>query len=236
MPQLESGDVHLWTVQLDPMPQDNVLRDVLSSDERNRAARFHFSEHRALYEQARFALRCIVGAYIAINPAAVQFEYGPYGKPELAGDNSLRFNLSHSGDLAIVGLAKASPVGVDVERIRPVHEVEGVARRFFRPEEADAVLARNGRERIRAFFRIWTRKESLLKLTGEGLHRPLNTLLSTDLETEHLDVVPGHAILGLPETVYVHSAAFGSEYVGAIAYYGTRRRVVQFDWNNLPRK
>ena len=222
--------MHFWTVPLDGEPANNDPPSVLSPDEVERAGRFHFPEHRARYERARSGLRCIVGIYTGRDPRSIQFEYGPHGKPELGNGGRLHFNLSHSGDLAVIGLALDSPIGVDVEQIRPVPELEGVASRFFRLEEAESILRWSGEERIKAFFRIWTRKEAMLKLTGEGLRRPLNTLLSADTEAMHLDPVPGHAIVGIDELVSVHHANFGADYIGALAYWGTPRRVLQFEW------
>jgi 4'-phosphopantetheinyl transferase len=222
--------VHVWTIPLDRDPANNDPLSVLSHDEVERAGRFHSSVHRARYERARSALRCIVGIYSGRDPRTIQFEYGPHGKPELGNGGRLHFNLSHSGDLAVIGLALDSSIGVDVEHVRPVPELEGVARRFFRLEEAESILRSSGEERIKAFFRIWTRKESMLKLTGEGLYRPLNTLLSTDMEAAHLDPIAGHAIVGIDDLVSVHHADFGADYAGALAYWGTPRRVLQFEW------
>jgi hypothetical protein len=70
----------------------------------------------------------------------------------------------------------------------------------------------------------------MMKLTGEGLRRPLNTLLSTEMEAMHLDPIPGHAILGIDDTVSVHHLDLCSDYIGALAYWGTPRRVLQFKW------
>ncbi len=104
------------------------LRSRLSSDELARAARFHFERDRTRFSVARAALREILAHYLGTSPAEIAFVYGDHGKPALAppyGD--LRFNLSHSHDLALCAVARGSEVGVDVERIRELDDLEGMA-------------------------------------------------------------------------------------------------------------
>jgi 4'-phosphopantetheinyl transferase len=134
--ELLPDEVNFWTVPLDRTPVNDDAPSLLSHDELERAGRFHFPQHRERYERARSALRRIVGMYSASEPRSIQFEYGPQGKPELA-KTGLNFNLSHSGDLALIGLGLGSAIGVDVEQVRPAPELESVARRFFRPEESE---------------------------------------------------------------------------------------------------
>ncbi len=103
----------------------------------------------------------------------VRFRYGENGKPYLDGAEELYFNLSHSGETAVCAIAPCE-VGCDVERIR-TREL-AVARRFFTPEEYEAVVSAGDDEaRRKMFCRFWTLKESFLKVTGRGLQLGLDS-------------------------------------------------------------
>lgn len=177
-PILSDDDVHVWRASLDP-PASVVerLERTLATDERERAGRFRFSRHRSHFIAARGMLRAILGLYLEAEPAALYFQYGPRGKPGLAGDGddgTLRFNLSHSGELALYAVARGRELGIDVEQIRSDRSDESIARRFFSPSEVEALLALPEGERRDAFFRCWTRKEAYIKARGDGLSLALD--------------------------------------------------------------
>ncbi len=164
-----ANEVHVWWVELvRPEAEVEDLLNLLSLDEKERAARFRFAEHRDRFTVARGTLRRVLGHYAGIAPESVQFEYGPNGKPSLP-DSSLRFNLSHSGELAMIGVTRDREIGVDVERMRDDKDLLDIAERFFAPRERDALRALPEDERRDGFFRCWTRKEAYLKALGAGL-------------------------------------------------------------------
>lgn len=175
--RLEPGEIHVWRVPLVAPPDATDVRSadaerVLSPDEHDRAARFALPHLRSRWVAARAALRAILGSYLDRPAASLVFAIGPRGKPSLEGP--LHFNLAHSGDLALVAVTSAGPIGVDLERVRPVHEAEAIARRFFSPEECADLAAVSHTDRDYAFLSCWTRKEALLKASGEGLALPLD--------------------------------------------------------------
>jgi len=144
-------------------------------DERDRAARFHFEQHRERFIVGRGVLRAILGSYLAVPPGHVQFSYGPQGKPALADTSaqaSLRFNLAHAGGLALYVVTLNRELGVDVEHIHTIPDAERIAEHFFSVQERDALAALPEEQRQEAFFRCWTRKEAYLKASGDGLARP----------------------------------------------------------------
>lgn len=160
--------VALWTIALDGAPDAHDI-DLLAADERRRADGIVVPAVRRRFVRARAALRRILGRRLGVAPDALAFAYGPAGKPTLAGHPQLRFNLSHSGDCAVLALSSDGEVGVDVESMRHRSPVLPVALRFFADDEAAAVAACEGQARVAAFLRTWTRKESVLKSTGRGL-------------------------------------------------------------------
>ena len=125
---LPPGEIHVWSVRLDP-PPDRVeaLGRPLSDDEWARANRFRFDKHRRQYVVGRGALRTLLAGYLGTRPELVRFSYGPRGKPFLAPDlagghpeKSLQFNLSNSDEMALVGFVRGVEIGVDIEFLKPI--------------------------------------------------------------------------------------------------------------------
>ena len=162
----------MWRVALDHgFACHEELGRLLAPDERDRAARFHFEQDRRRFVVGRGLLRVILSGYLGITPHALRFNYGGKGKPILAmgcGDGRLRFNVSHSADLALYAVALEHELGIDVERIDPALQ-ENIAERFFSPREVAVLQAISPDRRSEAFFACWTRKEAYLKAKAEGL-------------------------------------------------------------------
>jgi 4'-phosphopantetheinyl transferase len=214
---LQSGEVHVWRSQLD-QPQEAVERfwGTLDEDERARASRFHFEKHRRNFIVGRGVLRLLLGRYIEIPPANVRFSYGAQGKPALSGEHSagsLRFNASHSGELALYAFLKDCAVGVDVELIKGDFATEEIAERFFSASEIEALRVLPATDKPAGFFRCWTRKEAYIKAIGSGLSHPLDQF---DVTVE----IPDWSILDLD---------VGSGYAAALALNGPAPKVNQFD-------
>jgi len=172
---LGSHQVDIWRVPLDLQSAAvKSLASTLSVDESQRAARFHFPEDRVRYIIAHGSLRIILSRYLNCGPNQLSFSVNEFGKPALDSHN-LEFNLSHSGDFALIAVSGEQKVGVDVERIRSDMELESMARRFFSPDEVSELMALPPEERDIGFFNCWTRKEAYIKAQGLGLSLPLDS-------------------------------------------------------------
>ena len=146
------------------------MEPTLSADERTRASRYCFENLRRSFVTARASLRMILARYVDADPAALSFEYSAKGKPSLAEPkHDVHFNVSHSGDLALVAVAADRAVGIDVERERHIGDALDVARRFYSPSESELLEAVPAEHRDQAFLTLWTRKEACLKVLGSGL-------------------------------------------------------------------
>jgi 4'-phosphopantetheinyl transferase len=148
------------------------LRCFLSADEIERATRFHRSADRSRFVATRGWLRVTLARALATTPERVSFSYGARGKPRLAGafaEAALSFNVSHSGDYALIGLAAGQAIGVDIEQLRPMPDFESIAAGYFSANETRAIQALAAPDRLRGFFRCWARKEAFMKATGEGM-------------------------------------------------------------------
>jgi phosphopantetheinyl transferase len=146
---------------------------LLDDAERERAASFRFDRHRERFVRGRGMLRTQLGQRLGRDPRGLVFEYGPRGKPRLADDGAgegaaLRFNLSHSEDLAAMAIGPVPDLGIDLERLDRRPDFVGLGRRCFRPAELARVEQASGAERAEAFFWTWTAKEARMKATGEG--------------------------------------------------------------------
>ena len=174
-PSLETGTVHVWRIALNQ--EDDRLerfRQTLEAGELERAGRFHFDKDRRHFIVARGFLRSVVARYLGSQPEALRFEYGAYGKPALGSEHTLRFNLSHSNEVALLAVSLDAEIGVDVEHIRADFASEDIARRYFSRAEVEVFNALPPEERVAAFFRCWTRKEAYIKAIGKGFSQSLS--------------------------------------------------------------
>ena len=157
----------VYAVELDRDEREvAALGGVLTADELLRAGRMKSPQGRTRAVVARGALRKLLARDLGGTPEDIVFTVGPHGKPRVDDRSSgVRFNLSHSADLALIAIARDVEVGVDLEEIRPRSDLRGVARRVFTQAEREAVEA--GGEI--AFYRHWVAKEAFVKAIGRGI-------------------------------------------------------------------
>jgi 4'-phosphopantetheinyl transferase len=174
---MELNDIHIWLIDLQLTPEEEVSRfALLSEDEKQRARRFQLAKHQRRFIAARSSLRTILSFYLATPPEAIQFIYSEHHKPFLAPahHSSIQFNLTHSSDTAVIAVNKQFAVGVDIEKMKP-KEMLPLAKRFFSQQEYTALSTLPAQEQITAFYRLWSRKEALIKAVGKGLFIPLSS-------------------------------------------------------------
>ena len=233
-PRLEPGEVHVWRASLRPSSRILAgLEATLSADETTRAARFHFRDHRALFVAARGIQRDILSRYLGNAAEAIRFQYSAYGKPQWGAPalcSGIHFNTSNSGLLALYALTVGRDVGVDLEELRPVPNLEALVEHCFSALEKETFRALPAAGRQIAFFRCWTRKEAYIKAVGEGFSIPL----------DHFDVAftmeePARLLgtRGCPEEAArwtLRELDPGDGYLGALAVKGKSVRLQLLDW------
>ncbi|WP_263360090.1 4'-phosphopantetheinyl transferase family protein [Acidicapsa ligni] len=191
---LAPDTVHAWLIRLDVKADESQLarwREWLSVMERAKADIFRAEQHRREYITSHAALRVVLGECLGIAPADVIFDDGrdAGAKPHLliAGDKpDVRFNLSHTAGAALIGVTLDWELGVDIERLRPMADLEAMARSVMSMEEFDRWLEVETGAQELAFYRLWTRKESYLKAIGLGLYRSLQQVtvsVSPEMQT-----------------------------------------------------
>jgi 4'-phosphopantetheinyl transferase len=174
-----TNEVDIWQIDLAGTSKGiQHCRGLLSADELERAHRFYFERDRRRFTVARAAMRQVLGRYAGMAPQELCFSYGPKGKPELAGSlqqSGIRFNLSHSSELALLAVTRGLTLGVDVEWIKSDFATDEIAQHFFSADEVQTLRTLSGHQRTEAFFSCWTRKEAYLKALGEGFSVPLDS-------------------------------------------------------------
>ena len=218
-PTLASNEVHVWSIPLDfDLRMIDQLESVLAPEERAHALRFHFAKDRNQFILARGTLRNLLGCYLHRAPQDIGFSCGRAGKPTLAcdgGSNDLQFSLSHTDGLAMIAFARRQRVGVDVERLRTDLPCMPIAREFFSLREYQALALLPVEVQVNAFLHCWTRKEALLKATGDGLRVSLNSF--------DVPIAPGesHCVVPCGEAMWsLYSLDQTSEWVTALAVEG----------------
>ena len=205
---------HIWAIPLDLNPAAvEEFHATLAPAERERAARFHFSRDRDRFVVGRGALRHILGRCLQTAPTKLRFTYGPHGKPSLehgAEESGLQFNLAHSDGLALLAVTRAAQIGVDLERVRPLKDADGLVTRFFFPREITTFQSLPEDQKPAAFFNLWTRKEAWLKAIGEGIGYSLNLV-----EVSFLPGEPAR-LLALPEAPHANSSG-GTSSIGTLS-------------------
>jgi 4'-phosphopantetheinyl transferase len=168
--------VDLWSWRIDvDAGRAGREAECLSRDELVRMEKLRTPELKLRFQAAHGRMRRILGAYVFASAAELRLQYGANGKPSIepGARPAIHFNLTHSDRLAALAVSPARPVGIDIEVIQPV---EGqVARDVFSPAEYAALEGLPEGERLRAFYRGWTRKEAVVKAIGEGLSLPLKS-------------------------------------------------------------
>jgi 4'-phosphopantetheinyl transferase len=165
-------EVHVWIASLE-LGDSRVIRleSDLSTEERERASRLRFQRDRGRFVAAHGFLRRVLAHYLGCAPRTVPIRAGANGKPELVSPVSVRFNLAHSDEVVVCALAVDREVGIDVERVMRVRDLDALARRVLSEREQATLFALDGELADEAFYTAWTRKEAVLKARGEGLGR-----------------------------------------------------------------
>jgi 4'-phosphopantetheinyl transferase len=175
-------------VDLDAPPVPlSTLDGWLSPDERERAGRFRFEIDRCRYVAARGILRSLLASQVDVPPSGLSIDLDPFGKPRLGAchGSDLRFNVSHTAGRALYAFASRRELGVDAEVVRPIPDMDSLARQVFTAAELAEWLAVPRPDRVAAFFNGWTRKEAFVKALGHGLSFALDRFeVSLALEAE----------------------------------------------------
>ena len=235
LPFPKYGQTEVWIAKFDP-DVARVLELTLNSTERAHWRKLHFEKHQLRYVFSHGVLRNILAGYAGVSPNTIHFSVNRFGKPFIdmpEVDPRISFNMSHADDLTIVAVTLAQAVGVDVESVRPIPELDNIARDYFSDAERALLQSSPAGLKEQAFCLCWTRKEAYVKAVGKGLSIPLNSF-DTSMHpvtkgrslnsTEHAPQIEGWWLSDL-------TLPFG--YVGALVVEGAEPKINYRNWNQI---
>lgn len=222
--ELTPDTVHVYLTHL-ALPEDALLTRFswLSPDEQTRAHQFRFPQHRQSFIAARGFLRQILSYYLKTAPQALVFDYGTHKKPFIA-QQPLHFNLAHSGELAVLAVGAQHPLGVDIEVHQPQAKMD-VAERFFSPAEVAFLKQLTGLEQRDAFYRVWARKEAVVKAIGTGIQQSLASFTVPFGDAPDTLTVSATPWLLTPLSLH-------PDYEAALATHPSVTQVIRCAWND----
>lgn len=178
------GEVHLWWGRWSGSDSGSAT---LCEEEKQRALRFRLPGDGARYRWTRAELRRVLAGYVGCAPQEVEFTADESGKPHVSQPpTGVQFNLSHSGEMLLIGVASGQPVGVDVERIKPCPMFREISRRCFTVETVERVTDEA------VFFEEWTRMEACLKGQGLGIARGARSAVPAGWEVQTVHMEAGY--------------------------------------------
>ncbi len=214
----------MWRVRPDdPAWSLERAHSLLNDEERARAARFRFEDHRRRFIVRRAARRAILASYTGSDPRVLVFTENDFGKPSLAGEpgaGGLRFNASASAELAVIAIGTEREIGIDVEMVRDVPDAEDLVRRFFSATERSALARLTQTERRSAFLACWTRKEAYVKAVGRGISMPLDAFDVSVLPDAPAVLLATRPDPGEVDRWSMHGFDAGPDHIGALVVAG----------------
>jgi len=170
---LINNNVDVWKISVSSnLSLTDSFSAVLSQDEIARGNRFFYPRDRNRHIITHGALRQILGNYLNRAPSTIEFGVGINKKPFVIDNTGIYFNLSHSGDWILLAIGK-SEVGVDTELIKRDFEYSDIVEGYFSKDEINFI---NTGKSAEGFYLLWTRKEALIKATGQGLDENIKAI------------------------------------------------------------
>jgi 4'-phosphopantetheinyl transferase len=227
--ELPLSGIHLWSAHTDPEndPAINVSA-LLSLDEQARAERYIVAKARRQFVEVRGLLRILLGAYLQRDPASLEFIYSANGKPSLSATSSgesVQFNVSHSQTQVLYAFSADQAIGVDIEGVNPLISYIDLAHRICTPKEQRVFDQLPPSQQAQAFYKIWTRKEALVKLGGDRLYEKLSIF-----------EVPAHAtacsywIQAEDRRIWLQDLELVEGFEGAIALSTPPEHIIYHQW------
>lgn len=216
--------VHIWKIKV-PEHFCSLFKEhrhILNDREYEKAKRYHWEDDFRSYLTGRIVLRILLSKYLSLTAANIEF--GTFGKkPIMLNDQRIKFNLSYSGEYILISLAQEE-TGIDIEKINPKFDYQSLLETCFSEEESSSITEDLPKSRNN-FFLHWTRKEALLKYTGQGIVDNLANVPSLNGRQSLFD-----SDLNILENIQVDSFKISPDCVGTIVYPGTLRTVKYFIW------
>ncbi len=227
--------VHIYLACLDlSYPQIKTMSKLLSPKEKNRAKKYYFKHDRVQYIARHGILRTLLGNYIKCSPERIQFTTNTYGKPYLkhvVHNKQYYFNISYSNDMGVFAFTTNQEVGVDIEYVKNIPEVNSIVDNYFSLEEKNKFKRLSMIQRQSLFYEYWTRKEALIKGIGMGLQYPIDRI-DLNLQTLQTAIVDNrHTNFESKQIWSIYKLNLPSGFLGALAL---RNQIDSIQYYNYP--
>ena len=221
----QTATITIWRAKVQHwIPVIDKLEKILDPEEKSKAIRFHQKTDQQRFIISKAVLRILLSRYLAADPKEIRFESGKNKKPELKNNfwPELHFNISHSGNWILIAISNQQ-IGIDVEEMNAFFNYKNLLPFSFSREEA--AFIENSDLPYNNFYRLWTRKESLLKATGKGLVDQLSHVPSL------IGVHPNPTeIIGSKENWQVLSFPVDENHAGSVAFMPVKTALQFFNF------
>ena len=215
-PVLSHGELHIWHISTRITSSEFIYhKNTLSKNESANVSFFEFDKARDAYVVGQSSLRKLLSGYLGIPAELVKLGRSRKGKPYSMDDPQLYFNMSNSGSLVTIAFSFDGEIGVDIEQIRPLSDLDDLITKNFTSSEIKFIHSKP-EERIRRFFRFWTIKESYLKALGEGMRLPPDHL-EFSIENDRIHLLSVKGIFDQGDWNF-EEFSIPPDYVGTISY------------------
>lgn len=224
-PKLNSGEIHTWLIDASCTVNLTEFRSVLTSVESEKACYLKTEEAQNSYISSQGSLRFLLSKYLNIPPETIRLGRHAKGKPFSEDQPNLRFNLSNSANLVAIAFTYDSEIGIDIEQIRPLPDLEEMIQSNFSTNEIKIIQSKP-EETLKRFFRFWTLKESYLKAIGEGMRiEPQNIEFTLNKYVATL-----LSVRGLPEQEdwNFKNLTFSTDYAATLCHQNTNPTLTYF--------
>lgn len=214
-------DLEIWHVAM-PSSDINLDDSILNASERERASRYRQPADRIRYVATRVMLRKLVGLRLGVKPASLHFAATQRGRLELLGlEERLSFNVSHSGDHALIAMSDVRTVGIDIEYIDPMLDWRQLLSVVCTDDERQILTTEKPEWiQLEQFFRCWTAKEAVLKALGLGIAKGLSVLsVSPAGDGAQRPIVNEKGLIAAARALQYHSLTDVAGYIGCVAFY-----------------
>ena len=227
-PVINGEEVHIWRIDLsdfaDAAPK---FIQLLSADEQQRASQYHFEKDRNNFIIRRAMLRMLLGSYLDIQPAELNFIYNNFDMPALEVEIPIHFNSSSSNGIGIVAITLNARIGVDIEFVDAAFPTLEIAEKYFSADEVRAIRDLPPELQTAAFFDCWTKKEAYVKAVGEGMSHPLPNLAILSEKPNSFSVAATSVeTKGWSVTSFIPEP----QYIASLAYEGKLKTISHFHW------
>ncbi|WP_282123523.1 4'-phosphopantetheinyl transferase family protein [Algibacter mikhailovii] len=234
---LATNQLHTWVLYFDVLEEKKTfLKKFLSQDEIIKASKFRFDKDKNCSIITRGALRLLSGMYLNMSPENIIFKYGDYGKPDFEMETELKFNVSHSGNMAIIGFVLNKDIGVDIEKIKYDFEVMDIVDNYFSQLEIESLKKLPVQEHNQGFYRCWTRKESFIKAKSQGLSFALDSFSVSLDSDDKAQLLETHWNPDEKESWRLFSFSPDTDYLGGVTVQSTIEQIEYFNFNSYLNK